>query len=91
MDKNNDFEQASYEETLKRTEQWMNSERFSTIKRPYTAQAVAPLKQTVQMQYPSHLTSKKLWSFLKDAQAKNTQLVTYGAMDPIQVANQGKY
>jgi isocitrate lyase len=43
------------------------------------------------MSYPSDTQAKKLWALLKSHQTNGTASFTYGALDPVQVIQMGKY
>ncbi|KAJ3350118.1 Isocitrate lyase [Entophlyctis luteolus] len=67
------------------------SARFSQIVRPYSALDVAVKRGTLSQDYASNFQAKKLWALLKTHHANKTSSRTYGALDPIQVVQMGKY
>lgn len=84
-------EQQLLEQQTKEIEKWFGSERFSGVRRPYSARHVASLRGTFRQEYGSNAQAKKLWSLLKTHQKNKTASHTFGALDPIQVAQMAKY
>jgi isocitrate lyase len=84
-------EQKQFDERVKAIQKWWQSDRFKGVKRPYTAQAVAELRGTFSQEYASDKQAKKLWSLLESHQKSKTASHTFGALDPIQVAQMAKY
>lgn len=70
---------------------FLNSSRFANKKRPYGAQEVARLTPPVPRTYKSAYMSMKLWSLLKEKAAVGGLSHTFGCLDPVQVAQMGKY
>lgn len=81
----------SHMEDVKKTSAWLSSERFAGLKRPYTAEDVVSLRGTFRQEYPSNVQAKKLWRLLKEHQGRKTTSITFGALDPVQVIQMGKY
>lgn len=52
---------------------------------------VASKRGTLQETYPSNIQAKKLWKLLLKNKAQKTASYTYGALDPVQVIQMGKY
>jgi len=75
----------------KEIEEWWAQPRWDGIVRNYTAEDVARLRGTIQLTYPSHYFSEKLYNLLSSAYAKGEMLHTFGALDPVQVINISKY
>lgn len=90
-----------------RIREWWATPRFAAIRRPYTAEQVIALRGTsslfaqkaLNMQgtaqptlYPySAAISKKCFNVLDGHQKNGTASVTFGSLDPIQVANMAQY
>lgn len=72
-------------------QQWWRNERFKGIVRPYTARQVASLRGTFRQEYASNIQAKKLWALLQKRFADRDVSFTFGALDPIQVAQMAKY
>lgn len=84
-------EEHQFQDEVKQVKQWWTSERFKGVKRPYTAETVVSLRGTFKQEYGSSQQAKKLWQLLKKHQANKTASHTFGALDPIQVAQMAKY
>lgn len=73
------------------TTQWLQSERFKGIKRPYGATEVVALRGSFRHEYASNVQARKLWRLLKEHHTKGTSSRTFGALDPVQVVQMAKY
>ncbi|KAJ3202798.1 isocitrate lyase 1 [Dinochytrium kinnereticum] len=84
-------EQRIFNEQVAQVKAWWKSDRFKLVTRPYTAEDVVSKRGTLIQDFPSNHQAKKLWGLLKTHQAAKTASRTYGSLDPIQVAQMGKY
>ncbi|KAJ3282246.1 isocitrate lyase 1 [Blyttiomyces sp. JEL0837] len=84
-------EQREFEAQVAQVKQWWASDRFTLVTRPYTAEDVVSKRGTLHQSYASDVQAQKLWGLLKNHQNNKTASRTYGALDPIQVAQMGKY
>lgn len=85
-------EEADFQAEVTEVERWFKSERFSNIKRPYTAKDVVGKRGTMKGSfYQSDVQAKKLWKLLTNHWNNKTASYTYGALDPVQVAQMAKY
>jgi len=84
-------EELEFQTQVREIEQWWRSERFQYTTRPYTAQDVAKLRGSLPQYYASNEQAKKLYAILRRHQANKTCSRTFGALDPVQVAQMGKY
>ncbi|KAJ3093058.1 isocitrate lyase 1 [Quaeritorhiza haematococci] len=84
-------EQKLFDQEVAEVKNWWKSERFRHTKRPYTAEDVVSKRGTMKQTYASDVQAKKLWKILKRHQAAGTASHTYGALDPVQVAQMAKY
>jgi len=84
-------EEARLKQTIEEVRQWWSQPRWARCQRPYTAEDVAKLRGTLQLTYPSHYFSKKLYNYMKTAFENRTFHHTFGALDPVQVINLAKY
>jgi len=71
--------------------QWWSEPRWEGIQRNYTPEDVARLRGNIQLTYPSHYFSKKLFKKLDDAYNNKAFHHTFGALDPVQLINLTKY
>ena len=90
-----------------RIREWWSTPRFANIRRPYTAEQVIALRGTAALfaqkqlniqgtaqptLYPySAAIAKKAFTVLDAHQKAGTASVTFGSLDPIQVANMASY
>ncbi|KAI8846473.1 isocitrate lyase [Chytridium lagenaria] len=84
-------EQRIFEEQVSQVKSWFKSDRFKLVTRPYTAEDVVSKRGTLPLDFASNHQAKKLWKLLKAHHANKTASRTYGSLDPIQVAQMGKY
>ncbi|KAL3687827.1 hypothetical protein R1sor_014136 [Riccia sorocarpa] len=84
-------EELEFQQQVRQIEQWWTSERFRYTTRPYTARDVAKLRGSIPQQYGSNEQAKKLYALLRRHQANKTCSRTFGALDPVQVAQMAKY
>lgn len=84
-------EELLFEQQVGEVERWWQSERFQNTRRPYSAREVVRLRGTLPQHYASSDQSKKLWGILKTHQANRSCSRTFGALDPVQVAQMAKY
>jgi len=70
---------------------FMGSERFKHTTRPYKVEDVVKLQGTLPLQYTGAQMSEKLYSLMRDHQAKGTCSHTFGSLDPVQVTQMAKY
>jgi len=84
-------EQKQFDDQIKQLQLWWKSERFHGLVRPYSAETVVSLRGTFCQEYASNQMAKKLWKLLKKHHQAKTASHTFGALDPIQVAQMAKY
>ncbi|KZT27393.1 isocitrate lyase [Neolentinus lepideus HHB14362 ss-1] len=84
-------ERLAFQTEVGEVENWWKSERFSRVKRPYTAAQVVSKRGTIPISYPSNVQAKKLWAILSKRFKEGTPSHTYGALDPVQVTQMAKY
>ena len=73
-------------------QQWATSDRWTNATREYTAEDVVSLQGSVAPLAPANLAaSRKLWALNKTAKAAGECMSTWGAIDPVQVAQMAKY
>lgn len=86
-----DEEQALFDAQVQEIEKFFKQDRFKHTKRPYSAKDVALKRGSLNVEYPSNVQAKKLFKLLKKHQESKTASSTFGALDPIQVTQMGKY
>merc|ERR1719502_1613850 len=69
----------------------MRSERFKYTTRPYKVEEVVKLQGTFPLQYTGAQVSDKLYTMLREHQKNGTCSHTFGALDPVQVAEMAPY
>eukprot|EP00940_MAST-03C_sp_MAST-3C-sp2_P000702 g702.t1 len=70
---------------------WFNTERFRFTKRPYAAEEVVRLRGSIVTPPASAYTSAKLYNICRSKFDARTYTHTFGALDPVQVAQMAKY
>jgi isocitrate lyase len=84
-------EDADFARRVKEIEVWMHSDRFKYTTRPYKAEDVVKLQGTMPLHFIGAKLSEKLYTMMRDHQAKGTCSHTFGALDPVQVVQMAKY
>ncbi|KAK9463726.1 isocitrate lyase [Lipomyces oligophaga] len=84
-------EQRQYEEDVAAVKKWWTDSRWKHTTRPYTAEAIVQKRGTIKMEYPVNQMSKKLFALLQEHDKNKTVSFTFGALDPIHVAQMAKY
>ncbi|OLY78181.1 Isocitrate lyase [Smittium mucronatum] len=84
-------EEQIFAQRVDEVKRWWASPRFEHVKRPYSAESIVSKRGTIDMTYPSNEMAKKLYALLKEHQKNGTGSNTFGALDPIQVAQMAKY
>lgn len=85
--------QTEFNERVNSIERWWKSERFKHVVRPYDAKSIANKRGTSlnYQQYMSDKMAKKLWKILSLHKQNKTCSYTFGALDPVQIAQMVKY
>jgi len=84
-------EDADFAARVKEMTAWMSSDRFKHTTRPYKAEDVVKLQGTMPLCFTGAKVSAKLYTMMRDHQAKGTCSHTFGALDPVQVVQMAKY
>ncbi|KAJ3182789.1 isocitrate lyase 1 [Gaertneriomyces sp. JEL0708] len=84
-------EQRQFNQEVEEVKNWWKSDRFRLTRRPYAAEDVVKKRGTLKQDFPSNQQAKKLWNLLQKHKAQKTASFTYGALDPVQVAQMAKY
>ncbi|EGW35029.1 isocitrate lyase [Spathaspora passalidarum NRRL Y-27907] len=84
-------EERAYQQQVAEIKKWWAQPRWRKTKRIYTAEDIAKKRGTLKIDYPSSQQSDKLFSLLEKHDADKTASFTFGALDPIHVAQMAKY
>jgi isocitrate lyase len=84
-------EDAVFATRCKEMSAWMGSERFKHTLRPYKVEDVVKMQGTMPQHFTGASLSEKLYTMMRDHQAKGTCSHTFGALDPVQVCQMAKY
>jgi isocitrate lyase len=84
-------EDGDFAARVKEMAAWMSSERFKHTTRPYKAEDVVKLQGTMPLHFTGAKVSAKLYTMMREHQAKGTCSHTFGALDPVQVVQMAKY
>lgn len=71
--------------------QWWASPRFQYTKRPYGPEEVVRLRGSLTHDFASNQLAKKLYWMLREFQQTQQTSLTFGCLDPVQVAQMAKY
>lgn len=88
---NIDEEEKFFQQQVEEINNWWKQPRWHKTKRIYTAEDIAKKRGSLKIDYPSNNQAKKLFKLLQDHDSKNTASFTFGALDPIHVAQMAKY
>ncbi|KAG7193084.1 isocitrate lyase 1 [Scheffersomyces spartinae] len=88
---NVDAEEKFFQDQVKEINEWWSQPRWRKTKRIYTAEEIAKKRGTLKIDYPSNNQAKKLYKLLEEHDAAKTTSFTFGALDPIHVAQMAKY
>ncbi|SCV28547.1 related to Mitochondrial 2-methylisocitrate lyase [Fusarium fujikuroi] len=79
-----DDESEAFLAEVRQIEAWWQTDRQEHIKRPYTAESIAALRNIgLKIQYPSSAQGLKLWRMLKEHNANGTYDLTFGTTEPL--------
>ncbi|EMG46955.1 ICL1 Isocitrate lyase [Candida maltosa Xu316] len=84
-------EEADFQKEVAEIKKWWSEPRWRKTKRIYSAEDIAKKRGTLKIAYPSSQQSDKLFSLLEKHDADKTVSFTFGALDPIHVAQMAKY
>jgi len=84
-------EDAQFETRVKQMGEWMRSDRFKHTMRPYKVEDVVKMQGTMPQHFTGAHMSNKLYTMMREHQANGTCSHTFGALDPVQVAQMAKY
>jgi isocitrate lyase len=84
-------EDADFSKRVAAMNAWMKSDRFKHTTRPFTAEDVIRLQGTFPLEFAGARVSEKLYSMMRDHQAKGTCSHTFGSLDTVQVVQMAKY
>ncbi len=84
-------EAAAFRAQVEQISSWWKQERHTGIFRPYTAEKVASLRETLSQEFPSNTQAKKAWILFKKMQKEGGYSHTFGALDPVQVAAMAEF
>lgn len=84
-------EEADFQKEVAEIKKWWSEPRWRKTKRIYSAEDIAKKRGTLKISYPSSQQSDKLFKLLEDHDAEKSVSFTFGALDPIHVAQMAKY
>ena len=74
-------EDALFDQEVKDVDGWWATQRYTGIRRPYTAEDVVSKRGTLQQSYPSSLMARKLFTLFQEKAAVGEPVHT-SALDP---------
>ncbi|KAI5966556.1 ICL1 [Candida pseudojiufengensis] len=84
-------EENNFQKEVEEIKKWWSEPRWNKTKRIYTAEDIAKKRGTLKIDYPSSQQADKLFDLLTKHDANKTVSFTFGALDPIHVAQMAKY
>lgn len=88
---NLDEEEKAFQAEVEAVKKWWKEPRWEGITRPYTAEEIVMRRSTLQNPNASDAMAKKAYDLLKEHAKNGTSSITFGALDPIHVAQMAKY
>src|SRR5882762_9752695 len=87
-----DAETAEFDARTSEMSSFFSSPRFSSLKRPYSASAVASKQGSLPvLPLPSTLLADKLYALLSKAASEGKPVHTMGAIDPVQMTQMARH
>lgn len=86
-----DAEEQAFQQQVADIKKWWAEPRWHKTKRIYTAEDIARKRGSLKIDYPLSQQAKKLYKLLEEHDKNKTASFTFGALDPIHVAQMGKY
>lgn len=80
-----------FQQDVLQLKQWWSEPRWKHSKRIYSAEEIARKRGTLNIQYPSNIQAKKLYTLLEEHDRNKTCSFTYGALDPVQVTQMAEF
>lgn len=84
-------EEKFFQDQVKEITEWWSQPRWNKTKRIYTPEDIAKKRSSLKIDYPSTVQAKKLYKLLTKHDEDKTVSFTFGALDPIHVAQMAKY
>lgn len=86
-----DQEDQLFHDQVEEITQWWSQPRWKKTKRIYSAEDIATKRGTLKIEYPSSTQADKLYALLAEHDKNKSVSFTFGALDPIHVAQMAKY
>lgn len=86
-----DKEQQDFDNEVAAVKKWWAEPRWKGIKRVYTAEDIVSRRSTIKNPNASDAMAKKAFKVFTEHQKEGTASITFGALDPIHVAQMAKY
>lgn len=84
-------EEKYFQQEVADIKKWWSQPRWKKTKRIYTPEDIAKKRSSLKIDYPSSNQAKKLYKLLEEHDKNKTVSFTFGALDPIHVAQMAKY
>jgi isocitrate lyase len=88
---NIDEEEKAFQAEVEAVQKWWAEPRWEGITRPYTAEEIVKRRSTLQNPNASDAMARKAYDLIKEHAKNGTSSITFGALDPIHVAQMAKY
>ncbi|GME83460.1 unnamed protein product [Ambrosiozyma monospora] len=88
---NLDEEERTFQAEVQAIEKWWSEPRWKDVKRVYTAEEIAKRRSTIKNPNASDALAKKAFKLFQEHDKNKTASFTFGALDPIHVAQMAKF
>ncbi|QPG75134.1 isocitrate lyase 1 [Brettanomyces nanus] len=84
-------EQEDFDKEVNAIKEWWSQPRWKGIRRAYSAEDIASRRSTIKNPNASDVMAKKAFKLFTEHAKNGTSSITFGALDPIHVAQMAKY
>lgn len=86
-----DQEERDFQKEVDEVNRWWAEPRWAGVKRPYTAEEIVKRRSTLINPNASDAMARKAYDLIAEHHKNGTASFTFGALDPIHVAQMAKY
>lgn len=86
-----DAEEKAFQAEVDEVNKWWSEPRWEGVVRPYSAEEIVKRRSTLGAPTYSDAMARKAYALLKEHEKNGTSSITFGALDPIHVAQMAKY
>ncbi|GMM29977.1 isocitrate lyase 1 [Martiniozyma asiatica (nom. inval.)] len=86
-----DAEERAFQAEVDAVNKWWSEPRWKGIVRPYSAEEIVKRRSTLKNPNASDAMARKAFDLISEHKKNGTASITFGALDPIHVAQMAKY